>query len=106
MLSNVAAQARRAAGEPSLWSRLLGSAGCITLHDMKTSALTIRLDPVLERQVARVARRTGRSRSEVVRDAVRRQLALAQFEDLRRRVMPFAEARGYLTDEDVFSDVS
>ena len=73
---------------------------------MKTSALTIRLDPVLERQVARVARRTGRSRSEVVRDAVRRQLALAQFEDLRRRVMPFAEARGYLTDEDVFSDVS
>jgi predicted transcriptional regulator len=73
---------------------------------MKTSALTIRLDPDLERQVARIARRTGRSRSEVVRDAVRRQLALAQFDDLRRRIMPFAEARGYLTDEDVFKDVS
>lgn len=76
------------------------------MHDMKTSALTIRLDPDLERQVTRVARRTGRSRSEVVRDAVRRQLALARFEDLRRRIMPLAEARGYLTDEDVFRDVS
>ncbi len=73
---------------------------------MKTSALTIRLDRELERQVARIARRTGRSRSEVVRDAVRRQLAIAQFDDLRRRIMPFAEARGYLTDEDIFKDVS
>jgi hypothetical protein len=31
---------------------------------------------------------------------------LAEFEDLRRRIMPFAEAGGYLTDEDVFHDVS
>ena len=76
------------------------------MHDMKTSALTIRLDPQLERQLARVAKRTGRSRSEVVREAVRRQLALAQFKDLRRRIMPLAEARGYLTDEDIFRDVS
>jgi len=76
------------------------------LYDMKTSLLTIRLDPALERQLARAAKRSGRSRSELVRDALRRQLALAQFEDLRRRVMPLAEARGYLTDEDVFRDVS
>jgi predicted transcriptional regulator len=73
---------------------------------MKTSAVTIRLDPELERRLDQVARRSGRSRSEVVRDALRRQLAVSQFEDLRRRIMPFAEARGYLTDEDVFRDVS
>jgi predicted transcriptional regulator len=76
------------------------------MYYMKTSALTIRLDPKLERRLAQVAKRTGRTRSEVVRDAVRRQLALAQFQDLRRRIMPLAEARGYLTDEDVFRDVS
>jgi len=29
-----------------------------------------------------------------VRDAIRRQLALEEFEDLRRQIMPFAEARG------------
>ncbi|MGH7655916.1 MAG: CopG family ribbon-helix-helix protein [Gemmatimonadaceae bacterium] len=73
---------------------------------MKTSALTIRLDPALERQLRRLARTTGRSRSDLARDALRRQLALAQFDDLRRRAMPYAEARGYLTDEDVFRDVS
>ena len=68
---------------------------------MKTVALTIRLDPGLDDQLTRAARRSGRSRSEFVRDALRRQLAVAQFEDLRRRIMPYAEAQGYLTDEDV-----
>ena len=73
---------------------------------MKTSVLTIRLDPELEAQLNRLSKRSGRSRSEIVRAALRRQLALAQFEELRERVMPFAEAAGYLTDEDVFRDVS
>lgn len=76
------------------------------MYDMKTSALTIRLDPDLEAQLDRAAKRAGRTRSEFVRDALRRQIALAEFENLRRRVMPFAEAQGYLTDEDVFHDVS
>jgi predicted transcriptional regulator len=78
----------------------------ITLRDMKNAVLTIRLDPDLQRQLARLARRTGRSRSELVREALRRQLALTQFDDLRRRIMPFAEARGYRTDDDVFRDIS
>jgi len=73
---------------------------------MKTSALTIRLDPETVRKLNRVAKKSGRSRSEIVREALQRQLALDRFEDLRRRIMPFAEARGYLTDEDVFKDVS
>jgi len=73
---------------------------------MKTSSVTIRLDPELEKQLDRAAEQSGRSRSDVVRDALRRQLALSRFDELRRRIMPFAEARGYLTDEDVFRDVS
>ena len=76
------------------------------MHYMKTSALTIRLDPDLERQLEDAARRSGQTRSEFVREALRRQIALAEFEDLRRRIMPFAEARGYLTDEDIFREVS
>lgn len=73
---------------------------------MKTSALTIRLDRALQRQLAQLDKRSGRSRSDIARDALRRQLAVLQFDDLRRQVMPFAEARGYLTDEDVFRDIS
>jgi len=70
------------------------------------STLTIRLDEELERWLGELCERTGRNRSEIVRDALRRQLSLLRFEELRRRAMPFAEARGYLTDEDVFRDLS
>ncbi len=73
---------------------------------MKTSALTIRLDGALQRQLDKLAKASGRSRSDIARDALRRQLALLQFEDARRQIIPFAEARGYLTDEDVFRAVS
>ncbi len=73
---------------------------------MGDSVVTIRLDRALARQLARLSKRLGRTRSDVVRDALRRQLALLQFEDLRQRLAPFAEARGYLTDDDVFRDVS
>ena len=70
------------------------------------STLTIRLDKDLERMLDRLCKRTGQSRSDVVRQAVRREVSLQRFEDLRRRALPFAEARGFLTDEDVFREIS
>jgi predicted transcriptional regulator len=73
---------------------------------MKTSTLSIRLDKDLEGLLAQASRQTGRNRSEVAREALRRQLRLTQFEAIRRRIMPFAEARGFLTDEDIFAQVS
>jgi predicted transcriptional regulator len=79
---------------------------CLTLSYMKTSALTIRLDPELDRQLDRLAKRSGRSRSEIARDALRRQLAVLQLDEARKQILPFAEARGYLTDEDVFREIS
>ena len=68
--------------------------------------LTIRLDKDMERLLDRLSKRTGQSRSDIVRNALRRELSLRRFNDLRRRILPFAEARGYLTDEDVVRDVS
>jgi predicted transcriptional regulator len=73
---------------------------------MKTTTLTIRLDEDLDKLLSTAARKSGKNRSEIAREALRRQLRISQFEVLRRRIMPFAEARGYLTDEDVFRDVS
>jgi predicted transcriptional regulator len=70
------------------------------------SAVTIRLDAKLQRELDRLCRRLGRTRSELMRDALRRQIALLRFEEGRRGAMPYAEAAGYLTDEDVFRDVS
>ena len=69
------------------------------------STVTVRLDDDLDRELSEVSDALGQSRSEIVRDALRRQLSVLRFEKLREQVMPFAEARGYLTDEDVFEDV-
>lgn len=76
------------------------------MYYMKTSTLTIRLDKELDELLSRASRRTGKNRSEIAREALRRQIRLETFEELRRRIMPFAEARGYLTDEEIFSKVS
>jgi len=73
---------------------------------MKTSTLTIRLDKSLDDLLSKASKQSGRNRSEIAREALRRQLRLQQFEQLRKRIMPFAEARGLLTDEDIFSKVS
>jgi len=71
------------------------------MYDMKTSAVTIRIEPELQKLLDKVCKQSGRTRSDVVRDSLKRQLSVIRFEQLRRQVLPFAEARGYLTDEDV-----
>jgi len=73
---------------------------------MKRCSLTIRLEEDLERELEAVCTETGRSRGEIVRDALRRQLQLMRFERLRRQALPFGEAAGWLTDDDVFTAVS
>ena len=77
-----------------------------TLSYMKTMSVTIRLDARLQRELTRLSRQLGRSRSDFIRDALRRQLALVRFEQARRGLLPLAEAKGILTDEDVFAIVS
>jgi len=68
------------------------------MYDMKTSAVTIRIEPDLQRLLDKVCKQSGRTRSDIVRDSLKRQLSIIRFEQLRRQVLPFAEARGYLTD--------
>ena len=43
------------------------------------ATLTIRLDTKIERELARVAKQTGRSKSDLAREALRRQLAVRRF---------------------------
>jgi predicted transcriptional regulator len=73
---------------------------------MKSTILTIRLSDELNKRLSKVARESGKSRSEIARELLRRYLQIQQFDSLRKRAMPFAEARGYLTDQDMFQDVS
>jgi predicted transcriptional regulator len=73
---------------------------------MNGKTITVRLDDDLAQILDEVCRHSGRTRSEVVRTALKRQLALLRFRQLRRQAMPFAAAHGFLTDEDVFDSVS
>lgn len=66
---------------------------------MKSASLTIRLDAKLARELSRMSRQQRRSRSELVRDALRRQLSLARFEEARRAMLPLAKAQGFANDE-------
>jgi len=70
------------------------------------SAVTVRLDRALQKRLDTVSKKLGMSRSDIIRDALRRQLSLLAFEKHRETAMPFAEARGFLTDEDVFREIS
>ncbi len=70
------------------------------------SAITIRLDDELDNMLNQVSRKLNRSRSEVVRDSLRRQLSIYIFDGLRKNALPFAEKKGYLTDDDIFREIS
>ena len=73
---------------------------------MNNRTLTIRLDQGLEQGLEAACAEPGRSRGEIVRDALRRQLQLMRFERLRRQALPNGEAAGWLMDVDVFAAVS
>ena len=70
------------------------------------TTLTIRLDPKLDKALERIAKRTGRTKSEIAREALERQIAVARFRELRAKTLPFAEAQGLLSDEDLFRAIS
>jgi predicted transcriptional regulator len=70
------------------------------------STLTIRLDDELDATLTRLAAESHRTKSELVREMLRREAALAALEHARSLLVPLAEKAGYLTDEDIFRDFS
>lgn len=76
------------------------------MWSMRSRSLTIRLGNDLEQELEAACAETGRSRGEIVRDALRRQLQLMRFERLRQQAQPYGEAAGCLTDDHVFAAVT
>jgi predicted transcriptional regulator len=68
--------------------------------------ITIRLPDKLQKELDIVAKAEKATRSDVIRDAVARYIAVKRFQQLRKKVLPFAEAEGLLTDEDIFKAIS
>jgi len=70
------------------------------------ASLTLRLDDELDETLTRLARARWRSKSDLVREMLRRQLAVTAFDEARGRLLPLGERAGYLTDEDIFREIS
>jgi predicted transcriptional regulator len=70
------------------------------------STLTLRIPDELKEQLDELSRTQNRPASELVRESLRRYLAVESFRALRAKTVPLAEAQGFLTDEDIFRVVS
>ncbi|MBA3071168.1 MAG: ribbon-helix-helix protein, CopG family [Nitrospirae bacterium] len=68
--------------------------------------ITIRLPEKLQKELNVIVKAEKASKSEIIRDAIERYLALKRFQQLRKKVLPFAEAQGLITDEDIFKAIS
>ena len=68
--------------------------------------VTISLPGAIRRDVDRIAKEEGVSRSDVLRQSLEEFLFVRRFRQLRQRMMAAAQAQGIFTDEDVFNRVS
>ncbi len=43
--------------------------------------------------------------SDIIRESIRKYILICRFRRLRNRILPFSEARGFLTDDDIFTNL-
>ncbi len=70
------------------------------------TTLTVRLSEKEALDLQAICEMTGKSRSEVVRDALRAKSFRARLDAVRAFAVPRAQEAGLLTEEDVFREIS
>ena len=68
--------------------------------------LTIRIPDTMKKELETLSSQEKKPVSDLVRESLRKYLAVKRFHQLRNMALPFAEAKGILTDDDVFSILS
>ena len=71
-----------------------------------SAVLTVRLNDEESAELDRLVQWTGRTRSELVRDALRAQALRERLRQLHDELGPQAGAAGWLTEDDLLRDVS
>jgi predicted transcriptional regulator len=69
-------------------------------------AITIRIPEEMRKELQEITRSEGKPLSDLVRESLKKYISIYRFRKLRNRVLPFAEAQGILTDEDVYKNIS
>jgi metal-responsive CopG/Arc/MetJ family transcriptional regulator len=70
------------------------------------STITISIPDDLQKEIDKLSKEEGVSRSELVRESIRDYLFIRRFRSLRRSMTAKAGKRGVYTDQDVFDRVS
>ena len=69
-------------------------------------AYNIQIEPKVYAGLEEESREEKRDTEEIVNDVLRRHLVLRSMKQLREVIEPQALAQGYLTDEDIFREIS
>jgi predicted transcriptional regulator len=69
-------------------------------------SISIRIPDEIRKNLKAISKKEGKPLSDLVRESLQKYIAVYRFRQLRNMVLPFAEAQGILTDEDVFKDIS
>lgn len=69
------------------------------------ASLTVRIPEELKNALKELSKSENRSVSDFVRDSLEKTLAVKRFRGVREKTLPFAEAAGFLTDDDVFESL-
>lgn len=64
--------------------------------------VTIRLPEEMRAALKQISSAEQKPVSDIVRESIRRYVSVYEFRRLSQKILPFAEAQGLLTDEDVF----
>ena len=67
--------------------------------------ITIRVPDDLNEDLRKISEEEDKPISNLIRESLRRYIQIYRFRKLREKVLPFAEAQGFLTDEDIFNIV-
>jgi len=70
-----------------------------------STTITIRVPNDLRSELEKISEAEDKPLSDIVRESLRRYVAIQQFRRLRKKVLPFAESQGLLTDEDIFESL-
>lgn len=65
--------------------------------------LTLRLSEEIREELIKTSKKEKLPVSQIIRESISRYLSVKKYRRLRKKVLPFAESQGLLTDEDVIS---
>ena len=65
------------------------------------TTITVRIPDDLKKELDMLSKIEHKPLSDLARDSLRKYLAIHKFRYIRNQILPFAEAEGILTDEDV-----